>query len=215
MGSSVLVRAVRRRRRRADRLPVLVAVGAVVGLSLVGCSQPAQQAPTPTAEASASPAEPSPTPTPEPTPEPVTEPVPPPEMERGDEAGAIAAAEYFMRLSEYAFLTGDLSTWNEISTTDCGYCRNVSEAVSDVYGSGGYYTGGALELTGGAVNAFDSEISVYAIVFTYAAADASAHDSDGAVVETVPAGGGAFLIEVIPTDTGWRLIEAGTTEQVP
>lgn len=120
-----------------------------------------------------------------------------------------------MELSEYAFLTGDLTTWNEISTTDCGYCRNVEQAVEDAYASGGFYSGGALDLTNGRVDGFAPEIGVYAVVLDYAAGAAVLHDSQGAAVEDVPAGAGAFVVEVVPADDGWRLIEAGTTESAP
>lgn len=201
-----------RRRRRAAGLALVVALGTAVG----GCAP--QVEPLPTVEEDERPPRPTATPTetPAPTPtasaEPVAEPVPPPEMERGDEAGAIAAAEYFMELSEYAFLTGDLTTWNAISTTDCGYCRNVDDAVRDAYASGGYYTGGALELQNGRISGVEPDIGVYAVVLDYEAEPAVLHADDGVAVEDVPAGAGAFVVEVVPTDAGWRLIEAGTTE---
>jgi hypothetical protein len=212
--SRVLVRPVRRRRRRVGGLAIVVA-GVAAGAGAAGCSQPAEPPTVEVSEVARPPAEPSPSATPEQTPEPVTEPVPPPEMERGDEVGAIAAAEYFMRLSEYAFLTGDLATWNAISTTDCGYCRNVDEAVRDAYASGGYYTGGALDVRNGRISGSDPAIGVYAVVLDYDAAPAVLHDEGGGAVEDVPAGTGAFLVEVIPADAGWRLIEAGTTERSP
>lgn len=201
------------RRRRAAGLALTVALGTAAG----GCAP--QVEPLPTVEEDERPPRPTATPSETPAPtasaEPVAEPVPPPEMERGDEAGAIAAAEYFMELSEYAFLTGDLTTWNAISTTDCGYCRNVDDAVRDAYASGGYYTGGALELQNGRISGVDPDIGVYAVVLDYEAEPAVLHADDGAAVEDVPAGVGAFVVEVVPTDAGWRLIEAGTTESSP
>src|SRR5690606_10681395 len=78
-----------------------------------------------------------------PTPGVLTEPVRPPEMDRVDEVGAIAAAGYFMDLHEYVFATGDLQRWNEISGQSCDFCTNVRSDVERVYGSGGRYVGGA------------------------------------------------------------------------
>ncbi|WP_155855245.1 DUF6318 family protein [Actinotalea ferrariae] len=192
---------------------MLVAVGVAVGAGLLaGCSEPSESVPTPTAEASerASVAAPGPTPdpTPEANPEPVPEPVPSPEMERGGEAGAIAAAEYFMRLSEYAFLTGDLATWNEISTTDCGYCNNVRERVDRVWGEGGRIKGAALRVGSPRVDAVDDQLGIYAVAVDYFAAPAQELDASGALLNDLPGGEGVFIVEVVLAADGWRLIEA-------
>lgn len=197
------VRAVRRRRRG-------VAFALAVGLGVGGCSPQAEPLPPVVEEPgpTASPSPSEPTPAPEPTVEPVTEPVPPPAMEQADEAGALAAAEYFMKLSEYAFLTGDLNTWNEISTTDCGYCRNLRERVDRVWGGGGRIEGAALRIDEPRLEATDEELGIFAVAIDYSSDPAQELDATGAVTNELPGGDGVFIVEVVPASQGWRLVEA-------
>lgn len=200
----------RRRRRGAGAVLALAVAG-----SLAGCSPTAEPGPGPeptgAAGPSVSPSAPAPSPSPEPTaeePAPVTAPTRPAEMDRADETGAIAAAEYFMRLSEYAFLTGDLSTWEEISTADCGYCNNVKERVNRVWGAGGRIDGAQLRVASPRIRGRDEQLGIYAVEVDYVASPAQELDSTGGVLDELPGGEGIFVVEVVPAPEGWRLVEA-------
>ncbi len=107
------------------------ALGAVlIAVGLSGCGEGnTKPTPSPTASvkelnASESPSE---TPTPEQKPTPPVD-VDPPErpaaMDNADEAGAVAAAEYYLRLTVYAAATGDTSNLKRCRR------RTVSSAIT-------------------------------------------------------------------------------------
>ncbi len=150
--------AVRPGNRPSVRARLAGATAALAVLMTLGaCSPAASPEPAPTTTASS----PSPTPSPEPTlgetaepsPEPSPSPtdpndrsellVEPEEMENVDEEGAVAAAKYFMGLFEYAYLTGDLDKWEEMSLEGCGFCSNVADAVKKTHRDNHYMVSGA------------------------------------------------------------------------
>ncbi|WP_237585282.1 DUF6318 family protein, partial [Actinomyces howellii] len=51
-------------------------------------------------------------------------------MDEQSPAGAEATAIYFLSLYPYAFATGDLTTWKEMSEDDCIFCNSVIEPFS-------------------------------------------------------------------------------------
>ncbi|MBR5950526.1 MAG: hypothetical protein IKZ87_03735, partial [Actinomycetaceae bacterium] len=51
----------------------------------------------------------------------------PAEMDNYDEDGAMAAAEYFLRLSLYGFATGDWEYYDALSASDCGFCQSYRD----------------------------------------------------------------------------------------
>nr|WP_225753148.1 DUF6318 family protein [Actinotalea sp. Marseille-Q4924] len=183
----------------------------VVSAGLAGCTGgSAAPEPTPSPPASAPATSPAPTPTAaaEPTPEPLTAPVRPPEMSQPDEAGAIAAAEYALLVAHYAVVSGDLTEWDRLATSDCGFCANIRQSVTDAYGPGGRLEGGAFTLGDGTVVATDPSMNIFAVDIPYANAAVNEYDSAGALVDTEPPGDGIFTLEVIPARGGWRLLGA-------
>ena len=66
------------------------------------------------------------------------EPVWPVEAEQNDPTGAQQAAIYFMRLYPYAFATGDLTQWEAMSESTCGFCSNVTANVTELHEDGGW-----------------------------------------------------------------------------
>lgn len=210
--SRVLVRPVRRRRRRVGGLAIVVAAGVAAGAGVAGCSQPAEPPTVEVSEVARPPAEPSPSATPEQTPEPVTEPVPPPEMERGDEAGAIAAAEYVLSVFEYTFASGDTEVWEAISADDCPFCASVTEDVSTVYDDGGRFVGSDVVAKPPRFLVYDATLGVYAVEVEYRVEPGQQLSSDGAVVEEVPPEDGYLILDLAPTTTGWRLLNIATAD---
>lgn len=129
---------------RRARVGTAAAGAALVaaGIGLVGCA-PEPIPPVPTTE--------RPTPTVEPTSEPEPEPEPAPEtvhperpaaMDTVDAAGAQAAVEYFLNLYPYAYATGDLDEWRELSHPECIFCASVIDNVEETFGEGFRTLGG-------------------------------------------------------------------------
>jgi hypothetical protein len=117
---------------RVVAVTAALVVGAASAALLVGCSPDpgtVPSSPTTSPRATASPAA---APTPSPTmPAPAPSPTPPPEMSRDDEAGAVAAATYFLtELYEYTVSSQDAGPWSALSHPDCIYCESVADSVN-------------------------------------------------------------------------------------
>ncbi len=188
---------------RGVRVPRAGAVALAVGLFLVAGCTPEDPAPTP------SPTVESPTPTASPTPsvEAVAPPERPAEMERSDEAGAAAAATFFMRSFGYLLQSGDTAAWDEFSGQTCGFCEQARSRASDIYGSGHQILGGELSVGAVAVLGHDEVINVYAVEVDYAFAEGERVDAEGVAVEHLEAEVGTAVLDVAPSTRGWVLIE--------
>lgn len=200
--------------RGGNRRRARTTVGVVLAATLTACSAGPGDVPEPVG--SEAPPTPSPTATAAPEseepPEPVTAPERPPEMDQADEAGAIAAAKYVLRVAHYTVATGDLGEWDRLATSDCGFCANIRQSVLDVYGAGGHLEGGEFTLEQGSVVASDKSMSIFAVEVPFESAAVVEYDRAGALVTTEAAGSGIFTLEVMPAAGGWRLLEAGVLE---
>ena len=80
---------------------------------------------------------------------PVTDkaPVQPAEMSKGDEAGAKAAARYYLKARAYAWNTGDTGPLKSISEESCMHCQNAITHVEEFYAHGYWGTGGYNDVT--------------------------------------------------------------------
>src|SRR5690625_372977 len=54
------------------------------------------------------------------------------------QAGAEAAAVYFVELYFYSYATGEFEAWDELSTEECGFCEVVRSDIVEIYTDGGY-----------------------------------------------------------------------------
>ncbi len=61
--------------------------------------------------------------------------------------GAKAVAAYFLLLYSYAYQTGDLAAWNELSHPECQFCASVGQHVSEATAAGQHTVGGAFRIT--------------------------------------------------------------------
>ena len=59
-------------------------------------------------------------------------------MDNADEAGAVAAAEYYLRLTVYAAATGDTAELEAMSGEGCEFCENYISSVKELHGNGGW-----------------------------------------------------------------------------
>lgn len=184
-------------------------VGALlVGLALAGCTT-TEAAPEPVRSEAVTAPTPTTPPTPAPTtaaPVPPAPPEPPPAMDRPDEAGAIAAAEYFLALSQYAVQSGQLDLWQQFTAQDCRYCTYVTQTVQEARERDVRLVGGDLTIRNAELVAVDSALGVYAVSITYDATSLMEVASDGSEAAVSPAGAGVLTVEVVPVMDGWRLV---------
>ena len=71
----------------------------------------------------------------------------PAEMSAGGEAGAKAAARYYLKARAYAWNTGDTGPLKSISEESCTYCQNAITHVEEFYAHGYWGTGGYNDVT--------------------------------------------------------------------
>src|SRR5690625_1752220 len=65
-------------------------------------------------------------------------PVPGPDFDDEGQAGAEAAAVYFVELFHYISASGDFEAWDELTESDCDFCTVARSQVEELYVSGGY-----------------------------------------------------------------------------
>ena len=59
-------------------------------------------------------------------------------MDENSPYGASQVAAYFLNLYPYAYATGDLTAWKEISGDECIFCNSVIANVTEVHSGGGW-----------------------------------------------------------------------------
>ena len=202
----------RARRRRSPRVGggrwSALAVAAAV---LAGCTAEAE-APVPP-PATTSSAEPSVDPTttePEPEPEP-TGLVRPEAMNQGDDAGAIAAAEYYTLLGFESLRTSDTTEWEAVSGESCGFCAGI---VADIVASaeaGATFVGGESELLGpGKIIGREETLGVIGVDVPYRVMEQTKYGADGAVEQTWPTSEAFLYLELAHGYEGWIIMKAGS-----
>lgn len=189
------------------------------GALMLGACSPAEPAPPPTLSTVA-PSEattPTPTSSPSPTHEP-TESQPPelpgypesllvePEaMSKDDEAGAVAAAKYYVSLFEYVHATGDLARWEAMALPGCGLCDSVAEGVRELYGSGGREEAGRIELVGKPSTDFIDTVNVWEVTVRIRVGPSTVFDADGNVVKEFGEARNKITVGVVRMGGAWRV----------
>ena len=74
-------------------------------------------------------------------------PVQPAEMGKGDEAGAAAAARYYLNAYSYAWNTGDTAPIKAISGEGCAFCQREIAQIDEFYSNGYWATGTYASIT--------------------------------------------------------------------
>jgi hypothetical protein len=124
-------------------------------------------------------------------------------MDVVDEAGATAAAEYFMRLYPYVYATGDVDEWALLSHPECLFCASVLAGVDEERASGLRSSGGMIESV--AVSAIALEPGTYNVELRIDQAASADHDSTDAVVDTTEAQTGVVTMIVLNGPGGWSV----------
>lgn len=170
---------------------------------LAGCTPQPPPPPTGSTPAASPDAEPEATP----TPETVTPPERPADMNRTDEAGAVAAATYFMELYSYVMRSGDVAEWDAISGQTCTFCENTRTDSLAVRTDGGRLTGGDLTIHSAEVATADPAIGAFDVAVRYSFSAGQEITSAGSVVRELEAVTGTALLDVASSQRGWTLIE--------
>jgi len=189
------------RRLAALTLAALLASGA----ALTGCADDGEPAPTssPTATASS-------TPTPSQTPESPEPPTRPAAMATNDEAGALAAAQYFgVDLYAYAFATGDLAEWRAMSDPSCGFCNGVIQNVEQMQAAG-ELDRGQVALVESAYGSTITEGTRYTATIVVQQPASTVEDASGAVTGQREAQRYELYFAIAWQD-GWRMLAVDAT----
>lgn len=184
-------------RRRV--MSTLVVAGA---LAISGCTG-GGPGPEPSASTTV---EPSVTASPTPSDPGVAKPERPADMDRTDEAGAAAAAEYFLSLYSYVMQTGDLAEWDAMSWETCGFCSGVRESALEIAASGDTYRGGEISVTDIRVLPIDEEIGGYPVDVAVLQEPSRRLSSSGAVVQESPGEGGSVRVDTLFTSDRWAIL---------
>ncbi|NMR19858.1 DUF6318 family protein [Cellulomonas fimi] len=177
----------------------------MTGAAMVaGCTaSDASPSPTPTSTTASSP-EPSPSPTPsEPT---VAKPARPAEMDRTDEVGAAAAAEYFLSMYAYVMQTGDFAEWDAMTTDACVFCQAVRTDATEILADGREYAGGEIALSNVEVGDFDDLLRAYPVKASMTLSESVEKGSDGALLARTEASRGTVVVEVIRHPDRWAVL---------
>lgn len=116
----------------------------VLATGLSACSDPGEQEPDPLDTIEGDPqSDPGPEPAEdepdgEPRPGDYEHPEPGPEIDDDGQAGAEAAAVYFVELFSYIHNSGDFEAWNELTVGECNFCVTVREEIAELHAGGGF-----------------------------------------------------------------------------
>jgi hypothetical protein len=149
----------------------------------------------PTASPSASPTE---------TQAPVAAPEPPADLQRTDEIGAAAAAQYFLSLYSYTMQTGDVAAWDAMSLETCGFCARAREFAVSTRQAGEVFTGAEITVLSTFVHPIDTLLQAYPVDVEFTQTGALQQGADGTVIQESPPDSGVFGVDVTHVAEGWR-----------
>lgn len=133
-------------------------------------------------------------------------PVPGPDFDDDGQAGAEAAAVYFLELYSYVYATGDFEKWSATTATDCGFCSATVEHVSEIYSEDGYATKAPPQIQEILSQMDNSQEGAYVVEMRFRDGELRVFSSQGEVVRTAPGGDVAAWFLVQRVSDGWRLL---------
>lgn len=123
-------------------------------------------------------------------------------METNDEAGAVAAAQYFLSdLYDYMYRSGDTTEWAALAADDCSFCNSVLSDVESMTTAGQVDTGSVVEVIGSRGAAI-SEGESYSVWVTASQGRSERRDANGTLVSE-DAGGTYDLFLAVWWLDGW------------
>ncbi|MGC0251667.1 DUF6318 family protein [Pseudactinotalea sp. Z1748] len=135
-------------------------------------------------------------------------PQPGPEIEDDGQAGAEAAAVYFVELFSYIHATGDFEAWDELTTENCNFCRGVREQVSGMYADGGYASAQPPVVDSVFPHVWDRIPGDYSVEVVFLSPELVTFDSDGEVIERFHESRTRAWFVVEHRDDGWVVVGA-------
>ena len=184
----------------------------VVVVALVAGCTGSDPDPEPTPTTAVESPSPSASPSPEVTADALTPPARPPEMDQDDEAGAAAAARYFLELHLFALATGDLEEFDRLSATDCQFCANVRADVLRAYAAGGRFAPSALTVSSIQAGPRHPSLGGYPVRTELTIAGGAEYDAAGDVVAAGVTESGVIDVDVVFSVAGWTLVEVSGSE---
>ncbi|WP_298454577.1 DUF6318 family protein [uncultured Cellulomonas sp.] len=134
-------------------------------------------------------------------------PVAPAELERTDDVGAQAAAEYFVTLWSYTMQTGDVAAWDALSDELCQFCLWTRGLALSIRDSGDTFTGGEITPVGTYLHPFDAAAAAYPVDVDFVQAPSLQADATRAAISAGPAHYGTLGVDVARLDEGWKVLE--------
>ncbi len=132
--------------------------------------------------------------------------VQPEAMESDDEAGAVAAAKYYMGLYEYVYLTGDLEMWEAMAMPDCEFCEVVAEGVTEMHEAGQHRVSGPPEWIGKPKTNYIEMVNTWDIVLRAEVSASTTLDAEGNVVDENDSGIGTVTLGMVRTGDTWSTL---------
>lgn len=188
--------------RTSRRLAVVVAAAVLLGV-VAGCDggTPVAEPPSEAPSASASP----PT-SPSPSPPAVAKPARPSAVDDDDQAGAEAAAVYFLELDSYMQATGDTTEWAKMSHKTCGFCAARLEQANQIAAAGDSYTGGTTDVSVAETYLQDPATGVWPIDVTVSEDGSVITRSDGSIALKVQPSTYKRHVEIFRRDGEWVVL---------
>lgn len=136
-------------------------------------------------------------------------------MDLLDVTGAEATMRYFLLLYPYAYATGDLTEWTEVSHPECVFCTSVIENVRQQIETGYTSTGGSIDVQSVAVDFVGDGVAGFEV--SAVQAESTVQDGSGTVVRTNPAQALTLMIalEGGADDGGWSVRAVDITVEEP
>ena len=178
----------------------------VVVVALVAGCTGSDPDPEPTPTAAVESPSPSASPSPEVTADALTPPVRPPEMDQDDEAGAAAAARYFLELHMYVMATGDLSEWDMVTWDQCESCAAIRSEVNRVYSAGGHFAPSEIEFARVESGPQHEALGGFPVEVDYVLSAGAEYDAAGVEVATGVEESGTLAVDVLRQPGGWTLM---------
>lgn len=205
-------------RVRRRTLTLTLPVALILGIGACSPDEPhVEQAETTTPVEIDPPLETSPADEPDETPDPTatgpTPPARPAAMNDTGKKGAQAAAEYFVSLVQYTYLSGDITLLNENSyLATCGTCSAVIEDVN-LYAESNYTTSwGTTELSEFEVSDRDQLTGGFAVTMAFSEPAGDVRTAAGEVVEEWEADEGWMQVDVMHDGEQWRTLALVTDQ---
>jgi len=135
-------------------------------------------------------------------------------MANNDAAGAEAAVRYFVELADYVLYRGDVEQWNAVTDENCVFCRSISDSAAEIRAGNWRRVGGGLAISGSPEVVETSVADFYLVDVEIVELPHSYLDPQGSTVENSSGGAGPLTFGVQHTGDGWRLMVAGTADEV-